>query len=159
MIHTFLDPLVESQFESFLSLIISFLVQLKHLLLPSLIVTSSQVRVGTPLPLLLCCISGWGPESLWQNCIIPVVSPGTTQGDPCVFLGETLPTRTSHAKIQRPKCCLYETPYYVSAPVRETGDVIPRTPLYTQLSSDAPIRTKFLFCFTSNTFLQRHISL
>jgi hypothetical protein len=32
-------------------LIISFLVQLQHLLLPSVIVTSSQVRVGTPLPL------------------------------------------------------------------------------------------------------------
>ncbi len=42
----------------FLSLIISFLVQLQHLLLPSLIVTSSQVKVGTPLPLLSCCISG-----------------------------------------------------------------------------------------------------
>jgi hypothetical protein len=34
-----------------LELIISFLVQLQHLLLPSLIVTSSQVRVGMPLPL------------------------------------------------------------------------------------------------------------
>jgi hypothetical protein len=27
---------------------------------------------------------------------------------------------------QRPKCCLYETPYF-AAPVRETGDVIART--------------------------------
>ncbi len=27
-------------------------------------------------------------------------------------------------KAQRPKCCLYETPYYVAAPVRETGVVI-----------------------------------
>jgi hypothetical protein len=34
-----------------LKLIISFLVKLQHLLLPSLIVTSSQVRVGMPLPL------------------------------------------------------------------------------------------------------------
>jgi hypothetical protein len=64
MIHTFLEPLVESQLESFLSIIISFLVQLQHFLLPSLIVTSSQVRVGMPLPLLLCCISGLGPEGL-----------------------------------------------------------------------------------------------
>jgi hypothetical protein len=78
MIHTFLDPSVESQLESFLSLIISFLIQLKHLLLPSLIVTSSQVRVGMPLPLLLCCISGLGPEGLRHNRTIPVVSPGTT---------------------------------------------------------------------------------
>jgi hypothetical protein len=34
-----------------LKLIISFLVQLQHLLLPSIIVTSSQVRVGMPRPL------------------------------------------------------------------------------------------------------------
>ncbi len=69
MIHTFLDPSVESQLESFLSLIISFMVQLQHLLLPSLIVTSSQVRVGTPLPLLSCCISGLEPEGLWHDLI------------------------------------------------------------------------------------------
>ncbi len=68
-------------------------------LTPSLIVTSSQVRVGMPLPLLLCCISGLGPEGLRHNCTIPVVSLGTTQGDPCVFLREVLPTRTFHAKL------------------------------------------------------------
>jgi hypothetical protein len=34
-----------------LKLIISILVQLQHLFLPSLIVTPSQVRVGMPLPL------------------------------------------------------------------------------------------------------------
>jgi hypothetical protein len=82
-----------------LKLIISFLVQLQHLSLPSLIVTSSQVRVGMPLPLLSCCISGLGPEGLWHNRTIPVVSPGTTWGDPCIFLGETLPPRTFHAKL------------------------------------------------------------
>ncbi len=38
--------------------------QLQHDLLPFLIVTSSQVRVGMPLPLLLCCISGLGAEGL-----------------------------------------------------------------------------------------------
>ncbi len=80
-------------------LIISFLVQLQHLLIPSLLVTSSQVRVGTPLPLLTCCISGLGPEGLWPNCTILVVSPGTTYGNPCIFLGETLPPRTFHAKL------------------------------------------------------------
>jgi hypothetical protein len=78
--HTFLDPLVESQLESFLSLIISFLEQLQYNLLPSLIVTSSQVRVGTPLPLLSCRISGLGPEGLRHNRTIPVVSAGTTWG-------------------------------------------------------------------------------
>ncbi len=53
-------------FTFILKLIISFLVKLQHLLLPSLIVTSSQVRVNMPLPLLSCCISGLGPEGLWH---------------------------------------------------------------------------------------------
>ncbi len=48
-------------------LIISFLEQLQHDLLPSIIVTSSQVRVGMLLPLLLCCISDLGPEGLRQG--------------------------------------------------------------------------------------------
>ena len=52
-------------------LMISFLVKLYHLLLPSPIVTSSQVRVGTPLPLLLCSISGLGPEGLRQLLPLP----------------------------------------------------------------------------------------
>ncbi len=73
--------------------------QLQHDLLPSLIVTSSQVGVDTPLPLLSCCISGLGPEGLRHNRMIPVVSPSTIGGDPCVFLGETLPTRTSNEKL------------------------------------------------------------
>jgi hypothetical protein len=47
-------------------------------LLPSLIVASSQVRVGMPLSLLSCCVSGLGPEGLRHKCTIPVVSPGTT---------------------------------------------------------------------------------
>jgi hypothetical protein len=63
-----------------LKLTIFFLEQPQHDLLPSLIVTSSQVRVGTPLPLLLCCFSGLGPEGLRHNRTIPVVSPGTTRG-------------------------------------------------------------------------------
>ncbi len=96
MIHTFLDPLVESQFR-IISMPYNFLFGTSTT--PSLIVTSSQVRVGTPLPLLSCCISGLGPEGLWHNRTIPVVSPGTTQGDPCVFLGESLPTRTSNKKL------------------------------------------------------------
>jgi hypothetical protein len=46
---------------------VSFLVQLQHLLLPSLIVTSSHVRVGMPLPLQSYCISGLGLKGLLQN--------------------------------------------------------------------------------------------
>ncbi len=59
--------LAEDHFTFSLKFIISFLVHLQHLLLPYLIVTSSQVRVDMPLPLQLCCISGLGPESLLQN--------------------------------------------------------------------------------------------
>ncbi len=43
---------------------------------------------------------------------------------------------------QRLNCCLYKTPY-ITAPVREPGDVIARTQLYAQLPTDAPTRTIF----------------
>jgi hypothetical protein len=67
MIHTFLEPSVESQFR-IISKSYNFLFGIFiRLLLPSLIVTSSQVRVGTPLPLLSCYISGLGPEGLLQS--------------------------------------------------------------------------------------------
>ncbi len=74
-IHTILDPSVESQFR-IISKSYNFLFGATTT--PSLIVTSSQVRVGMTLPLLLCCISGLGPEGLRHNRTIPVVSPGTT---------------------------------------------------------------------------------
>ncbi len=61
-----------------LKLIISILVQLQHLLLPSLIVTSSQVRVGMPLPLQLCCISGLGPEGLRHVVTVAVITVTAT---------------------------------------------------------------------------------
>ncbi len=94
-----------------------------------------------PLPLLLCCTSGLGPEGLLHNCTIPVWSPGN-------LLRVTLASRENSAsenlqqETKQPKCCLYKTPY-VAAPVRETGDVITRTPLYAWLPTDAPIRTRF----------------
>ncbi len=56
-------------------LIIFILVQLQHLLLPSLIVTSSQVRVDTPLPLQSCCISDLGPKSSLHNRTVPANLP------------------------------------------------------------------------------------
>ncbi len=50
---------------------------------------------------------------------------------PLVFLLRmTLASRGNSASknlpcnAQRPNCCLYEMPYYVAAPIRETGDVI-----------------------------------
>ncbi len=60
-------------------------------------------------------------------------------------------------KAQQLKCCLYEKHYYVTAPVRETGDVIARASLYTQLPTYAPTRTRIYFWFTSNAFLQRPV--
>jgi hypothetical protein len=62
--------------------------------------------------------------------------------------GETLPTRNLPSEALRPKCCLYEMPYYVAAPVRETGDVI------TQLQEP-----EFFFWFTSISFLRRPVSI
>jgi hypothetical protein len=49
-------------------------------------------------------------------------------------------------------------PYYVAAPIRETGDIIARTLLYAQLPTYAPTRTRLFFLFTSNAFLQRPLS-
>ncbi len=135
---------LRASLESFLSLIISFLVQLQHLLLPSLIVTSSQVRVGMPLPLLLCCISGLGPEGLLHNLMIPYGLPVTYLGWPLHLHRGKSPSKNLQQDTQWPKCCLYKTPY-AAAPVRETGDVITRTPLYAWLSTDTPTRTRFFF--------------
>jgi hypothetical protein len=47
-------------------------------------------------------------------------------------------------KTQRPKGCLYKTPY-LAAPISETGDVIARTPLYVRLPTYAPPRARFFF--------------
>jgi hypothetical protein len=98
-----------------LKLIISFLVQLQHLLLPSLIVTSCQVRVGTPLPLLSCCISGLGTEGLLHNCTIPVWSPGNLLRVTLASRGNST-SKNLQQETQWPKCCLYKTPY-IAAPV------------------------------------------
>ncbi len=131
---------MRASLESFLSLIISFLVQLQHRLVPYQIITSSQVRVGTPLPLLLCCISDLGPEGLLHNHTIPVWTPGN-------LLGVTLASRGNSAsknlqrETQQPNCCIYKTPY-VAAPVREKRNVIARTPLYAQLLTHAPTRAR-----------------
>jgi hypothetical protein len=59
---------------------------------------------------------------------------------------------------QRPKFCLFKTPY-VAAPIRETDDVIMRTPLHARLPPDAPTRTIFFFWFMSKAFLKRPVLL
>ncbi len=43
-------------------------------------------------------------------------------------------------------------PYYVAAPVRETGDVIARTLLYARLPAYAPTRTRFFFVHKQRVF-------
>ncbi len=143
-IHMLLTCRLKITFTFSLKLIISFLVQLQHFLLPSLIVTSSQVRVSMPLPLLSCCISGLGPEGLLHNRTIPVWSLGNLLGWPLYLHRGNSASKNLHQETQRPKCCLYETPY-VAAPVRETGDVIVRPPPYMQLPTDPPTRTRICF--------------
>ncbi len=143
----FLTRWLRASLESFLNLIISFFVQLQHLLIPSLIVTSSQVRVGMPLPLLQCCISGLGLECLKHNCTISVVSPGSTQGDPCIFLGETLPTRTFHAKLNGQSAVSTRCPSTLQHPLAK------------QVMSSRTYKNQNVFWFTSNAFLKRPILL
>ena len=60
----------------------------------------------------------------------------------CLLRGNSA-SKNLPCEAQRPKCCLYKTPYYVAAPVRETGDVIARTSLYAWLPTYAPTRTRF----------------
>jgi hypothetical protein len=148
---------LRASLESFLSLIISFLVQLQHLLLPSLIVTSSQVRVGTPLPFLSCCISGLGPEGLWHNCTIPVVSTGTTQGDPSVFLAEALPMRTFHAKLNGQNAVSTRHPTMLQHPLekqvtssRELRSM--RNSLHTHLQEPDFVFGSRVTCFSRDLF-------
>ncbi len=71
-IHMLLARRLKITFTFSLKLIISFLVQLQHLLFHSLIVTNSQFRVGTPLPLRSCCVSGMGQKCLLHNRTVPV---------------------------------------------------------------------------------------
>jgi hypothetical protein len=125
-----------------LKLIISFLVKLQHHLFflsrQSLLLRSESAHLFL---FLLCCTCGLRQKGLLHNCTI-TGNPG--------LLRVTLASRGNSAsenlqqKTHRPKCCLYETSY-VTAPIRETGDVIARTPLYLQLPTDAPTRARIFF--------------
>ncbi len=85
-----------------------------------------------PPPLLSCCISGLGPEVLRHNRMIhvnlprlsPVVSLGTTKQWPLRLLRGNSAYENLQQETQRSNRCLYKMPYHVTAPVRETGDVI-----------------------------------
>ncbi len=144
MIHTFFDPSVESQFR-IISKSYNFLFGIFiRLILPSLIVTYSQVRNGTPLPLLSCY--------LWLGVRKPTTQSYDSSMVSRYYLGWPLRLHTGNSasknlqqETQWPKCCLYKTPYYVAAPIREKGDVIARTLLYAQLLTDAPTRTRIIF--------------
>ncbi len=155
-IHMLLACRLKITFTFCLKLIISFLVQLQHLLFHSPIVTPSLVRVGMPLPLQLCCISGLGQKGLLHNRMIPVWTPGNLVRATLASRGNSA-SKNLQQETQQPKCCLYKTPF-VAAPVRETGDVIARTPPYAQLPTHTPKRARF-FWFTSKGFLKRPISL
>jgi hypothetical protein len=60
-------------------------------------------------------------------------------------------------KAQQPKCCLYKTPDYIAAHIRETGDIIAGTSLYAWFPTYAPTRTRYFFLFTSNALLKRPV--
>ncbi len=78
---------------------------------------------------------------------VPVVSPGTTRGWPLRLLRGNSAYENLQQETQWPKRCLYETPYYIAAPVRETGDAI------------VHLQEPDFFWFTSNAFLQRPVLL
>jgi hypothetical protein len=127
------------------------LVQLQHLFLPSLIVTSSQVRVGTPLPLPSWCIPGVGPKGLGHNCMIPCKP--SRKPSSIFLLRVTLVSWGNSA---------YENSSRQSsmAKMLSLQDALQRcsTRKRNRWHHHAPTRTRF-FLFTSNAFLRRPVSI
>ncbi len=76
-----------------------------------------------------------------------VVSLGTTWGDPCVFLGETLPPRTFHAKLNGQSAVSTRPPTTLQHPLEK------------QATSLRTYKNLNFFWFTSNTVLKRHVLL
>ncbi len=126
---------------------ISVLVQLQHLFLPSLIVTSSQVRVGMPLPLPLCCIPGLGPKGLGHNRPISSKPSGIFLLRVTLASGETPPPRTFHAKL------------HGQSAVSTRRPTMPQHPLEKQVTSSRTYKDQNFFGFTSDLFLRRPISI
>jgi hypothetical protein len=142
MIHTFHDPLVESQFRiiaksyNFLfgtTTTQSFAFSTSHFF-------SGQSRHASSSSIVLY---------LWLGARRPTAQSYNSSSVSQYYLGWPLhlfrrnsASENLPCKAQLPKYCLYKTPYYVTAPIRETGDIISRTLLFAQIPSDAPTRTR-----------------
>ncbi len=68
---------------------------------------------------------------LWLGARRPTAQLNDSSSDSRYYLGRPLHLLRGNSAFENlpcdaqwPKCCLYKTPYYVAAPVRETGDVI-----------------------------------
>ncbi len=144
-IHTFLDPSVESQFR-IISKSYNFLFGTTTT--QSFTFSTSHFFSG----------QSWHASSssivlyLWLGARRPMAQSYDSGMVSRYYLGWSLhlhrgktASKNLQQETQWPKWCLYKTPYYVAAPVRETGDVITRTPLYARLHSDRPTRTIFIF--------------
>jgi hypothetical protein len=145
MIHTFLDLSVENQFRiisksyNFLfgtTTTQSFTFSTSHFF-------SGQSRHASSSSIVLY---------LWLGARRPTAQSYDSSSVSWYYLGWPLhllrgnfASKNLPCKAQQPKCCLYEMPYYVAAPVRETGDIIARTPLYARLPTYAPTKTRFFF--------------
>jgi hypothetical protein len=68
-------------------------------------------------------------------------------GQPLDLLRGNAASKNLPCEAQQPKCCLYEMPHYVAAPVRETGDIV------------AHLQEPDFFWFTSNAVLKRPVLL
>ncbi len=144
MIHTFLNPLVESQFR-IISKSYNFLFSTPTT--PSFTFSNSHFFSG----------QSWYASSssivlyLWLGARRPtlqsydsgMVSRYYLEWPFCLHRGNSA-SKNLQQETQWPNCCLYETPN-IEAPIRETGAIIARTLPYAQLPTDAPKRTRFLF--------------
>jgi hypothetical protein len=145
--HTFLDPSVESQFRiisksyNFLfgtTITQSFTFSTSHFF-------SGQSRHASSSSIVLY---------LWLGARRPMAQLYDSGMVSWYYLGQPLHLHRGNSasenlprEAQWPKCCLYKTPYYVAAPVRETSDVI------------AHLQEPDFFWFTSNTVLKSPVSL
>jgi hypothetical protein len=123
-IHTFLDPSVDSKFR-IISKSSNFLFGTTTT--PSITFSNSHFFSGqsqhASFPSIMLYLWLGARRSTAQSYNSSSVSRYYL-GLPLHLLRGNSAYKNLSCEAQRLKCCLYEMPYYVAAPVRETGDVI-----------------------------------
>jgi hypothetical protein len=130
-IHTFLDPSVESQFR-IISKSHNFLFGTTTITFSnSHFFSGKSWHTSSPSIVLYLWLGARRPTAQSYD---PVVSPGTTWGDPCILLGETLPPITLHVKLNGQSAVSMRRP------------TISQHPLEKQVTSSRTLQEPEFFC-------------